>query len=339
MKKAPLPQDEEARLVAVRSLRILDTPAEERFDRVTRVAKRVFGVPISMVSLVDQERQWFKSRQGITAAETPRDLSFCAHAILSDETLVVTDAREDERFFDHPWVGGPPYIRFYAAHPLKSPDGHRLGALAIADVSPREMAPGDLQALRDLASFVQDELQVSRLTRAQLEILTAGARHLVDPLTGLWTRRGIVEILDRELSQARREQNFVAVLFAKIDRFSERQPKEPGEREAFLAEIAQRVRSCVRHSDAIGRGGEEQFVAVLPSTGREGAVFTSARIRTAVGERPVDLASGAIPATMSLGVALSGGPGDDSAEALIALAEAAAENAGRLGGDRVEVNG
>lgn len=323
----------------MRSLRILDTPAEERFDRVTRVAQRVFGVPISMVSLVDQDRQWFKSRQGITAAETPRDLSFCAHAILSDETLVVTDAREDERFFDHPWVGGPPYIRFYAAHPLKSPDGRRLGALEIADVSPREMAPGDLQALRDLASFVQDELQVSRLTRAQLEVLTAGARHLVDPLTGLWTRRGIVEILDRELSQARRDQNLVAVLFAKIDGYSGLQPKEPGERETFLAEIAQRVRSCVRHSDAIGRGGEEQFVVVLPATGREGAVFTSARIRTAVGERPVDLAGGPISATMSLGVALSGGPGDDTAEALIALAEAAAENAGRLGGDRVEVNG
>lgn len=323
----------------MRSLRILDTPAEERFDRVTRVAQRVFGVPISTVSVVDPDREWFKSKQGITAAESPRDLSFCAHAILSDETLVITDAREDERFFDHPWVGGPPYVRFYAAHPLKSPDGHRLGALAIADVSPREMAPGDLQALRDLASFVQDELQVSRLTRAQLEVLTAGARHLVDPLTGLWTRRGIVEILDRELSQARREQNFVAVLFARIDGFSELEPKNPGEREAFLAEIAQRVRSCVRHSDAIGRGGEEQFVVVLPSTGREGAVFTSARIRTAVRERPIDLASGAIPATMSLGVALSGGPGDDSAEALIALAEAASENARRLGGDRVEVGG
>ncbi len=339
MKKAPLPQDEAERLVAVRSLRILDTPAEERFDRVTRVAQRVFGVPISMVSLVDQDRQWFKSKQGITAAESPRDLSFGAHAVLSDETLVVPDAREDERFFDHPWVGGPPYIRFYAGHPLKSSDGHRLGTLAIADVSPREMAPGDLQALRDLASFVQDELQVSRLTRAQLEILTGGARFLVDPLTGLWTRRGVIEILDRELSQASREQSFLAVVFAKIDDVSALGPNEPGEREAFLAEIAQRVRSCVRHSDAIGRWGDEQFVVVLPSTGREGAVFTSARIRSAVGERPVDLASRAVPATMSLGVALSGGPGDDGAEALIALAEAAAENAHRLGGDRVEVNG
>ena len=323
----------------MRSLRLLDTPAEERFDRVTRVAQRVFGAPISMVSLVDQDREWFKSRQGLTAAETPRDLSFCAHAILSDETLVVPDAREDERFFDHPWVGGPPYIRFYAGHPLATPDGRRIGALAIADVTPREMGSGDLQALRDLAGFVQDELQVSRFSRVQMEVLAEGARLLVDPLTGLWTRRGIVEILERELSQARRDHNFVAVVFGTIDDFANVHPREADAREAFLAEIAQRVRSCVRHSDAIGRWGEEHFVIVLPSTSREGAVFTSARIRTAVGERPIHLVALAVPATMSLGVGLNGGPGDQGAEALIGRAEAASESAQRLGGNRVEVSG
>ena len=322
----------------MRSLRILDTPAEERFDRVTRVAQRVFAAPISLVSLVDQDREWFKSRQGVTASETPRDLSFSSHAILSDQTLVVRDAREDERFFDHPWVGGPPYVRFYAGHPLQSPDGRRLGTLAIADVSARETSLDDLRALRDLSSFVQDELQVSRLTRAQAEAL-AGGGELVDPLTALWTRRGILEVLNRELSRARREQNFIAVLFAKIDDFAALQPKERDAREAFLAEIAQRLRSCVRYSDAVGRWGEDQFVVVLPATGREGAIFTSARIRTSVGERPVRLVAQAIPATMSLGVGLSGGPGNDSAEGLIGLAGAAAENAQRLGGNRVEVSG
>lgn len=339
MKKAPLPRDEAARLAAVRSLRILDTPAEERFDRVTRVAQRVFEVPISMVALVDENRQWFKSKQGITVSETPRDLSFCAHTILSDRTLVISDARNDERFFDHPWVGGPPYLRFYAGHPLKSPEGLRIGTLEIADVSPREMSDDDLQALRDLASFVQDELQVTRLTRAQMDLLTNGARLLIDPLTGLWTRRGISEILNREMAQARRDQNFLAILFVKIDDFASIQPKNVDFRESLLAEVAQRVRSCVRHSDAIGRWGEEQFVVVLPATGREGAVFTSARIRTAVGERPVHLAEDAVSATVSLGVGLSGGPGDDSADGLIVLAQTAAENAQRLGGNRVEVAG
>jgi diguanylate cyclase (GGDEF)-like protein len=339
VKKAPLPQDEAARLAAVRSLRILDTPAEERFDRVTRVAQRVFGVPISMVTLVDSDRQWFKSRQGITVSEAPRDFSFCAHTILSDRTLVVPDARNDERFFDHPWVAGPPHIRFYAGHPLKSREGFRIGTLAIADVSRREMSDDDLQALRDLSSFVQDELQVSRLTRVQAELLMGGAPLLVDPLTGLWTRRGITEILGRELGQSRQNQGVLAIVFIRIDNFASAEWKGPDLRENFLAEIAQRVRSCVRHSDAIGRWGEEQFVVVLPATGREGAVFTSARICTAIGERPIRFVEEAIPATVSLGAALSGGPGDGSPEALIGLAQGAAENAQRLGGNRVEVAG
>ncbi len=339
MKKAPLPQDEAARLVAVRSLRILDTPAEERFDRVTRVARKVFSVPISMVTLVDEDRQWFKSKQGIAASESSRDLAFSAHTILSDRTLVVGDAREDERFFDHPWVGGPPLLRFYAGHPLISAEGFRLGALEIADVVPRDLGDDDLQALRDLASFVQDELQVSRLTRSQMDLLTRGARLLVDPVTGLWTRRGIIEVLTRELEQARKDQNFLAILFVHIDHFASIQPPSPDDRAAFLAEIAQRVRSCVRYSDAIGRWGEDQFVVVLPATEKEGAVFTSARIRTTVGERPIAHAAVEIPATVSLGVGSSGGPGDESAESLIGLAERAAKNAEQQGGNRLEVAG
>jgi diguanylate cyclase (GGDEF)-like protein len=337
VKKAPLPQDEAARLGAVRSLRILDTPAEERFDRVTRVARKVFGVPIAMVTLLDADRQWFKSKQGIAASESSRELAFCAHTILSDRTLVVPDTQKDERFFDHPWVSAPPALRFYAGHPLKSAEGLHLGALEIADVSPRDVGDDDLQALRDLASFVQDELQVSRLTRAQMDILTGGSRLLVDPLTGLWTRRGIIENLTRELDQARRNQNFLTLLFVRIDDFVRLPLKSPEGRAEFLAEIAQRIRSCVRYSDAIGRWGEEQFVVVLPATEKEGAVFTSARIRTAVAERPVVVGGEEIPSTVSVGVCSSGGPGDDNADSLIAMAEKAAGNAAHSGGNRVEV--
>jgi diguanylate cyclase (GGDEF)-like protein len=172
-----------------------------------------------------------------------------------------------------------------------------------------------------------------------MDLLTGGARLLVDPLTGLWTRRGISEILTRELNQARRDQNFLAVLFVRIDDFISIEPKTPDARETFLADVAQRVRSCVRYSDAIGRWGDEQFVVVLPAAARAGAVFTSTRIRTAVGERPIQLVTGEISATVSLGVGLSGGPGEESSEALIGLAQGAAENAQRLGGNRVEVAG
>ena len=118
MIKPPTPVDELMRLETLRNLKILDTESEERFDRVTRLARRVFGTPIALVSLVDNDRQWFKSRQGIEVSETSREISFCGHAILDDEVMVVRDAHDDERFADNPLVTSDPSIRFYAGYPL-----------------------------------------------------------------------------------------------------------------------------------------------------------------------------------------------------------------------------
>jgi GAF domain-containing protein len=121
--KPSLPLDECERLDALRALGILDTEGEERFDRITRLAKRLFGVPIALISLVDQDRQWFKSRQGLDASETSREISFCGHAILKDSALVVSDTLNDERFHDNPLVTSEPSIRFYAGQPLRAPGG------------------------------------------------------------------------------------------------------------------------------------------------------------------------------------------------------------------------
>jgi len=125
MKKAPLPVNEEQRLAALRALCILDTPPEERFDRITRLAKKLFEVPIALITLVDAERQWFKSCQGLRVRETPRDISFCGHAILSQEGLVVPDTLLDERFADNPMVLGEAGIRFYAGRPCARLTGAR----------------------------------------------------------------------------------------------------------------------------------------------------------------------------------------------------------------------
>ena len=131
MQKPQLPSDETQRLRALQRLKILDTDIEERFDRITRLACRMFNVPIALVSLVDQDRQWFKSRQGLDACQTGRDISFCGHAILHDGPLVVLDATQDPRFDDNPLVVGAPFIRFYAGHPIHSPDGSRIGTICI----------------------------------------------------------------------------------------------------------------------------------------------------------------------------------------------------------------
>ncbi|MBE9611006.1 GAF domain-containing protein [Chitinilyticum piscinae] len=154
-----LPDDEAERIANLRSLLILDTPPEQRFDNLTRVAAGFFRVPIAVVSLVDAERQWFKSTCGLDARETGRDVSFCGHAILDSGVMVVEDARSDPRFADNPLVTGGPMIRFYAGAPLKSSQGHNLGTLCLISPEPRQMDAVEIQMLQDLARLVVVELE------------------------------------------------------------------------------------------------------------------------------------------------------------------------------------
>ena len=157
--KPPIPKDEEARIAALQRYRILDTLPEERFDRITRLASQIFGTSIALVSLVDTDRQWFKSRVGLDATETPREDAFCAHAIHSDTPMVVNDTHDDARFRDNPLVLGGPRIRFYCGAPLITPDHRRLGTLCIIDDKPREMSEPERAMLIDLARIVIDELE------------------------------------------------------------------------------------------------------------------------------------------------------------------------------------
>jgi PAS domain S-box-containing protein len=155
------PDDEERRLSDLRSLGLLDRAPDARFDRLVRLASRVLGVPISAMSLVDDHRQWFASEIGLGVSETSRDVSFCGHAILGDDVMVVNDALSDVRFADNPLVLGPPGIRFYAGAPIHAPSGSAIGTLCVIDTEPRHLDEADLDALRDLAALVDDELRVS----------------------------------------------------------------------------------------------------------------------------------------------------------------------------------
>jgi diguanylate cyclase (GGDEF)-like protein len=170
---APIPSDESGRLSALERYGVLDTEPEPAFDRITAIASRVLGVPIALVSLVDSERQWFKSRVGLDAHETHRDFAFCAHAILKDAPLVVPDACHDQRFAENPLVVGAPHIRFYAGAPLQSPDGFKLGTLCAIDIRPRELSAEQLATLRDLAALVVDELELRATLRRQAMVQTA----------------------------------------------------------------------------------------------------------------------------------------------------------------------
>ena len=161
---APIPADDVRRLQALREMLILDTPPEERFDRVVRFAADEFDMPIVLVSLVDAKRQWFKARVGMDVCEAERETSFCGHAIMQPQILVVEDALNDERFHDNPFVAGEPHVRFYAGAPLQLPTGEIIGTLCMIDHQPRKLDAMDLSIFGSLRDLVVSELISQEVT-------------------------------------------------------------------------------------------------------------------------------------------------------------------------------
>ena len=248
---APKPENEPARLATLRSLGILDTPAEERFDRLTRLARRLFDVPMALVSLIDENRQWFKSCAGLGAQETSRDVSFCGHAILQDDVFMIPDARADARFHDNPLVTGDPGIRFYAGQPLTVPNGMKLGTLCLIDTRPRELDADQRGLLRDLAHIAEHEI-------AAIELAT------VDELTLIANRRGFEALAQHALNVCKRVGRDASLLFFDLDDFKRiNDTFGHAEGDRALVAFADALRGSLRESDVIGRLGGDEFVALL----------------------------------------------------------------------------
>lgn len=196
------PANEAQRLAELHDLQILDTPPEERFDRITRTAQRLFGVKTALISLIDADRQWFKSKQGLDGEETPRKLAFCSHAILDAQVMVVPDALKDVRFADNPFVTDEPNVRFYAGAPLKGPNGYPVGTLCVLGPQERSFSTKDEAMLRDLADWAEIELSNLELARALAELrqqerskqefVAMLAHELRTPLTAIRGALGLV---------------------------------------------------------------------------------------------------------------------------------------------------
>ncbi len=336
-----VPLGEQARLAALQTTGLLETPAEERFDRITRLARRTFGVPIALVSLVDQSRQWFKSCQGLPVRETSREISFCGHAVAANETLVVGDTTCDARFRNNPLVASEPHIRFYAGEPIRCSEGRPLGTLCIIDRVARDFDEDDLATLQDLARMVEEQLVAynAHSERGALlaELDDTRRRALLDDLTLIWNRRGIDSELQRELERAKREHSTLAVALLDVDFFKKVNDQHGhATGDAVLREVAQRMRGGLRPYDALGRYGGEEFLAVLPGATAKEAAAIGDRIRRRVGSRFVRFEHRELKVTVSVGVAATIA-GAEAAGSLIARADAALYRSKSDGRDRVTI--
>jgi diguanylate cyclase (GGDEF)-like protein len=308
MVKPEIPANEVERLKELRSLGLLDSPGEERFDRITRLAQRLFGVSTVLVSLLDEDRQWFKSRVGLEVTETSRDMSFCGHAILSDDVLMVPDATKDGRFFDNPLVLGSPDIRFYAGCPISGPGGAKLGTLCLIDQLPRELSAEELESLRDLAEMVENEIATSNMA-------------VTDSLTGLGNRRGFEMAAPLVLEINRRRLIDSVLIYFDLDKFKLiNDTFSHSEGDHALHEFADLLRSVFRQSDVIARLGGDEFVVLLSGTSdyqaAVGRLKSALDIRNESGAHPYRLET-------SIGVATIARTENESLEVLLRRADEA----------------
>ena len=257
-----IPANEEQRLRSLHALQILDTLPEEGFDDLTTLASQIVGAPIALITLVDRERQWFKSKVGLNLDQTSRSVSFCAHAILGDTIFEVEDATKDTRFSENPLVTGPPGIRFYAGMPLTTPEGANVGALCTIDHVPRKLDEDQRRGLKIIARQVMAQIELRRLLRGR-EVREYLIR---DPLTNLFTRRYMEATLERELHRMERVRLPLGILALDLDHFKQLNDTHGlGAGDAVLRAFAALLQSTFRQDDIVCRSGGDEFLIILPT--------------------------------------------------------------------------
>jgi diguanylate cyclase (GGDEF)-like protein len=253
MKFPGIPENEEERLKSLYMIDLLDTRDDERFERLTRIGKKLFHVPIALISLLDRDRQWLLACQGLNSRETTRDVSFCGHAIMQEGPFIVKDARLDERFHDNPLVTGAPFIRFYAGYPVHLPDGSVVGTLCIIDSMPRDFNEEDIASLMDLAFIVEDEFQVINMA-------------MTDSLTGVLNRRGFYRSGEKRFKELNRKKKPFNIIYFDLDKFK---PINDlwghSEGDDVLKIFSAQLRQHLGSRDIVGRLGGDEF-AVLVTT-------------------------------------------------------------------------
>ncbi len=260
-------QDEFGRLCALTRYGLLDSAPDRRFDEITALVRRLFDVPVALVSLVDENRQWFLARDGLDLAETPRSFAFCGQTIRTRETLSVPDAATDARFCDNPLVLGPPHVRSYHGAPLETPAGYNIGALCILDTRPRSFDAERLALLRDLAGVVVRLVEGRQTSR-------------LDRLTGTLGQSALMEVLNVEMARCHRTFTRSALCLLDVDDLGAINAAcGTAAGDAVIRSVAGVCTSAQRVYDTLGRIGDNRFALILPAAAAEGANAAMDRIR------------------------------------------------------------
>lgn len=259
MLEAPIPVDESQRLQALTELELLDTPADPYLQRLAGFAAQLFEVPTVLLSLIDSERQWFKVRHGLEAPETPRNISFCGHAIHGHEPFVVEDASQDPRFADNPLVTGALHLRFYAGMPLRPEGGKAIGTLCLIGYQPRLFSDRDGQLLCELGGLIEGYLRLEGCRNQARELRRAAGREqrkaLLDPVTQLWNRDGYYQFASRLALRAADNKCCWGVIHSRLLLASGR-PATAGQ----LWQVARRLMAVVGPQDLVVRDGGDAFI-------------------------------------------------------------------------------
>ncbi len=259
MKKPDIPQNEDARLRSLATLNILDTPAEERFDRIVRMTMRMFDIPVAFISLIDADRQWFKASIGLEFSEIPREHSICAHAILGDDIFMLADAAADHRFADGPLVLSDTGARFYASCPLKLANGNTVGSLCLIDHHSRTLDDDQISILRDLAGMVERELVITQLA-------------ITDDLTGIYNRQGFI-LAARHCMNLCVRQDLPATLayldLSELKSIRDRFGQAEGDR--VVTDVTRLLKAECRPSDIFARLHANEFAVLFINAPRDSA--------------------------------------------------------------------
>lgn len=318
------------------------TPIEERFERITRIARRALHAPVAAISLLNEDKQWFKSAAGWGISELPRDQAICKLTVESNQVVMIGDTLADPRVAKLPIVMSAPRFRAYAGHPLVDDQGTCVGTFCVLDLKPREFAPVDRQALMDLAALVQRELLSDQLSSAHAALTSklgmARREALMDPLTHLWNRRGASVLLKGAFASADQRGTPLALALLDLDNFkriNDTRGHQAGDE--VLRRVASRLLSTVRGDDAICRLGGDEFLVLMADTDAAIATRVAERIRKSITDTPVPTRDGAVEVSVSVGCTVRQPREATAVDALLDRADQALMESKSAGRNRVRM--